>query len=239
MCMLTFDYPQTYAVTGSTEEQLAQLRSYIWQLVDMLNQADDGNKVGIGASDTAALRIELEKLRKALRDLEAKSGHGIPSGGTTGQALTKLSDSDYDTGWRTPTGGSGGGVDVSTVLDKVYPVGSIYMSVNSTNPKTLFGGTWVQIKDRFLLAAGTTYKAGATGGEAAHTLTASEMPSHNHAVYYPNAGAADHSAPGNYPDGPSDSTYYAIGSYTSSAGGGTAHNNMPPYLAVYVWKRTA
>lgn len=101
MCMLTFDYPQTYAVTGSTEEQLAQLRSYIWQLVDMLNQADDANGAGIGAA--------LEKLRKELRDLEAKSGHGIPSGGTTGQALTKLSDSDYDTGWRTPTGGSGGG----------------------------------------------------------------------------------------------------------------------------------
>lgn len=111
MCMLTFDYPQTYAVTGSTEEQLAQLRSYIWQLVDMLNQADDGNKAGIGAADTAAIRTELEKLRKALRDLEAKSGHGLPSGGTTGQALTKLSDSDYDTGWRTPAGGSGGGAD--------------------------------------------------------------------------------------------------------------------------------
>ena len=93
--MLTFDYPQTYAVTGSAEEQLAQLRSYIWQLVDMLNQADDGNKAGIGAADTAALRTELEKLRKALRDLEAKSGHGLPSGGTAGQALTKLSDSDY------------------------------------------------------------------------------------------------------------------------------------------------
>lgn len=89
------------------------------------------------------------------------------------------------------------------------------------------------------MAAGTTYKAGTTGGEATHTLTTSEMPSHNHAVYYPNAGAADHSAPGNYPDGPSDSTYYAVGSYTSSAGGGGAHNNMPPYLAVYVWKRTA
>lgn len=164
-----------------------------------------------------------------------------------GRAPGKIAVLD-ESGWvyyRTPAelksdiGASGGGVDVSTVLDKVYPVGSIYMSVNSTNPKTLFGGTWVQIKDRFLLAAGTTYKAGATGGEAAHTLTASEMPSHNHAVYYPNAGAADHSAPGNYPDGPSDSTYYAIGSYTSSAGGGTAHNNMPPYLSVYVWKRTA
>lgn len=116
MCMLTFDYPQTYAVTGSAEEQLAQLRSYIWQLVDALNQADDGNKAGIGVADTDALRSELEKLRKALRDLEAKSGHGLPSGGTTGQTLTKLSDSDYDTGWRTPAGGgeSGGGVDYVT-----------------------------------------------------------------------------------------------------------------------------
>lgn len=164
-----------------------------------------------------------------------------------GRAPGKIAVLD-DSGWvyyRTPSelksdiGASSGGADVSTVLDKVYPVGSIYMSVNSTNPKTLFGGTWVQIKDRFLLAAGTTYKAGATGGEATHTLTESEMPSHNHAVYFPNDGAADHSAPGNYPDGPSDSTYYAVGSYTSSAGGGGAHNNMPPYLAVYVWKRTA
>lgn len=109
MYMLTFDYPQTYAVAGSTDEQLAQLRSYIWQLVDALNQMEDGSGAGTGAADTAALRAELEKLRKALRDLEAKSGHGLPSGGTTGQALTKLSDSDYDTGWRTPSGGSGGG----------------------------------------------------------------------------------------------------------------------------------
>ena len=109
-----------------------------------------------------------------------------------------------ESGWvyyRTPAelksdiGASSGGVDVSTVLDKVYPVGAIYMSVNSTNPKALFGGTWVQIKDRFLLAAGTIYKAGATGGEATHTLTESEMPSHKHAVYYPNAGAADHPRP--------------------------------------------
>lgn len=123
MCMLTFDYPQTYAVTGSTEEQLAQLRSYIWQLVDVLNQADDANEAGIGAADTDALRTELEKLRKALRDLEAKSGHGLPSGGTTGQTLTKLSDSDYDTGWRTPTGGGSGGGTVQSV-NRVLPDGA-------------------------------------------------------------------------------------------------------------------
>ena len=119
MYMLTFDYPQTYAVASSAEEQLAQLRSYIWQLVDALNQMEDGSGAGTGAADTAALRTELEKLRKALRDLEAKSGHGLPSGGTTGQALTKLSDSDYDTGWRTPIGGSGGGTVQS--VNRVLP----------------------------------------------------------------------------------------------------------------------
>ena len=160
-----------------------------------------------------------------------------------GRAPGKIAVLD-DSGWvyhRTPAEllADIGAATVSAMLDKAYPVGSIYMSVNRTSPKTLFGGTWVQIKDKFLLAAGTTYKAGSTGGEAAHTLTASEMPNHKHAVYYPNAGAADHSAPANYPDGPSDSTYYAVGSYTSGTGGGGAHNNMPPYLAVYVWKRTA
>lgn len=60
MCMLTFDYPQTYAVTGSTEEQVAQLRSYIWQLVDALNQMEDGSGTRTGAADTAALRTEVD-----------------------------------------------------------------------------------------------------------------------------------------------------------------------------------
>lgn len=152
-----------------------------------------------------------------------------------------------DSGWmyyRTPAelksdiGASSGGADVSTVLNKVYPVGSIYMSVNSTNPKTLFGGTWVQIKDRFLLAAGTTYKAGATGGEATHKLTENEIPEHRHSIWYPNANGEQSAAIG-YPEAGSKNTWYAEASKTSGVGGGGAHNNMPPYLAVYVWKRTA
>ena len=57
---------------------------------------------------------------------------------------------------------------VSKIFDSIYPVGSIYMSVNSTSPETLFGGTWVQIKDTFLLSAGDTYTAGNTGGSATH-----------------------------------------------------------------------
>lgn len=62
------------------------------------------------------------------------------------------------------------------MFDLIYPVGSVYISVNNTNPAVLFGGTWVQIKDRFLLGAGTTYSNGTTGGEASHTLTTGELP---------------------------------------------------------------
>lgn len=126
------------------------------------------------------------------------------------------------------------------VAQLVYPVGAIYMSTVKTNPSTLFGfGTWERIQDTFLLAAGTTYAGGSTGGEATHTLTNSEIPSHNHAIFYPNASAGNDYAPIGYPNVGSKSTYWAVGSYTGDVGGGQAHNNMPPYLAVYVWKRTA
>jgi microcystin-dependent protein len=70
------------------------------------------------------------------------------------------------------------------IFDMIYPVGSLYWSKNPTNPGTLFGGTWTQIKDKFILAAGDTYTAGATGGEAKHQLTADEMPSHGHSLAF-------------------------------------------------------
>ena len=111
------------------------------------------------------------------------------------------------------------------------------MSVNATNPGTLFGGTWQQIQGRFLLAAGGGYSAGATGGEASHTLTAAEMPAHSHTVsggvlvWKANSNLTVRSEPGACSNGTSVTT--------STSGGNTAHNNMPPYLAVYVWKRTA
>lgn len=68
----------------------------------------------------------------------------------------------------------------SDIVNLIYPVGSIYMSVNEASPNTLFGGIWEQLKDKFLLGAGDTYTAGDTGGAASHTLTLDEMPSHSH-----------------------------------------------------------
>lgn len=118
----------------------------------------------------------------------------------------------------------------------LYPVGSIYMSVNSTNPSNYFGGTWERIKGKFLLAADDNiYKLGDTGGEATHTLTINEMPSHTH-KYLLSYGGNDPASGFNY-----GNTLAGMfdASFSKSAGGSQAHNNMPPYLAVYIWKRVA
>jgi hypothetical protein len=201
-----------------------------------------------------------------------------------------------------------------------FPVGSIYMNITNINPSTYFGGTWVQIKDCFLLAVGDTYKtAGATGGEASHTLTTEEMPSHTHtftgdshthtftgtshshglnnhthSFSCTTGGGGGHSHTVCHNDGTgtclnsgsssgtvrmtwsgtgdgylmkttsvSNHTHSVSGTTggnsgstadttaggtnssvtitgtNSSTGSGSAHNNMPPYITVYVWKRTA
>lgn len=123
---------------------------------------------------------------------------------------------------------------INNMFNLIYPVGSVYISVNSTNPASLFGGTWTQIKDRFLLACGSTYKAGATGGEATHTLTIAEMPSHNHTWGWKKSAASGNNA---WDSAGSDKTGTSS-DIIGNTGGGKPHNNMPPYLAVYMWKRT-
>jgi len=145
-------------------------------------------------------------------------------------------------------------------INKVYPVGSIYISVNNTNPSTLFGGQWEQIKDKFLLAAGDAYTNGSTGGEASHTLTVNEMPSHNHGsksltgnfrpiTYKSNPGqtgiislsgsnAADRTMSSGSAFGAQ--TFHVNATHThDSNGGGAAHNNLPPYFVVTMWRRIA
>lgn len=124
------------------------------------------------------------------------------------------------------------------ILDNVYPVGSIYMSVNSTNPKNLFGGTWEQIQGRFLFGMNSSYPAGSTGGEITHKLTQGEMPKHNHIIYAPNAGGPDEGAALGFPKVGSSNTWWAVACMTEQTGDNEAHNNMPPYLSVYIWKRT-
>ena len=153
------------------------------------------------------------------------------------------------------------------LVDLIYPVGSIYMSVNSTNPETLFTGTkWSKIEGKFLLGSSSSYGLGTSGGESTHKLTTDEMPSHTHTFTGNSSttssdGAHTHKYQKPYMTarqvmGGSGSRFTnfesvdttSAGAHThtvtasgtnSSTGGGVAHNNMPPYLAVNIWKRTS
>lgn len=123
-------------------------------------------------------------------------------------------------------------------IEIVYPIGSIYISVNNTNPNLLFGiGEWEAIEDRFLLGVGT-HTAGETGGEEIHTLTIDELPSHSH-QYKRHSLNMDDTDPTTGVDayGVSNKTLDERLGTTELSGGGQPHNNMPPYLTVYMWKR--
>ena len=126
----------------------------------------------------------------------------------------------------------------STIFDNIYPVGSIYMSVNDTNPSNLFGGTWTQLKDRFLLGAGSTYTNGSTGGSATQRLSVANLPSHTHPQYVATDGGST-SANLDYDGWVSNGKAVAQGIPTGATGSGTAFNIMPPYLVVYMWQRTS
>lgn len=148
------------------------------------------------------------------------------------------------------------------VINAVYPVGSIYISTGSTNPGTVFGvGTWAQIsRGRTIVGEGTsdaTYAAAATGGESTHQLTDAEMPSHNHSGTTSSDGGHTHNIDTIQSDGTGSRILYeGLGSIsdsqntkssgahthtmtTDTKGSDAAHNNMPPYLVVYIWERTA
>ena len=126
----------------------------------------------------------------------------------------------------------------STIFDNIYPVGSIYMSVNDTNPANLFGGTWTQLKDRFLLGAGSTYTNGSTGGSATQKLSAANLPSHTHPQYIATDGGST-SANLDYNGWVSNGKAVAQGIPTGATGQGTRFDIMPPYLVVYMWQRTS
>lgn len=167
------------------------------------------------------------------------------------QKLTSKLAVDVNVGdTKTPVYFSGGVPVACNLLDSIYPVGSIYMSVSDNSPQNFLGGNWERINGRFLLGAGDGYNAGDTGGAATHKLTESEMPNHMHRIIAPSAVSGGSSnwmaVVGGNPVVRTNVSYtIASGTNivsnlnTNNVGGGNAHNNMPPYLVVYIWKRTA
>lgn len=142
------------------------------------------------------------------------------------------------------------------LLDIVYPVGSIYHSMNATSPADSVGGTWTKIKT-FLYGADSANQA---GGEATHTLTVNEMPHHNHipssfngsipgsetweycfhVLNFDSGGGTQPSGRyGAIPIGANNNVVRFCSNKDAQAGGGAAHNNLPPYTTCFIWYRTA
>lgn len=114
------------------------------------------------------------------------------------------------------------------------------MNTNNVNPQSIFGGIWQKIEGRFLLGSSSSYVLGSLGGEATHTLTISEMPSHNHKYIYKimyGVGGYGHKTSGEiYTIANNNNNLESqFDNYSSNTGGSQPHNNMPPYLAVYIY----
>lgn len=150
-------------------------------------------------------------------------------------------------------------------LDSVYPIGSVYISANGANPNAIIGGTWEEFATgRTLIGYDPSdndlTETGMTGGEKTHVLTLDELPSHNHSASTGGAGKHTHTVgyrkrQDAYGKGTMDAMHWNTGTASTiatsevadhshtvtvgSTGSGMAHNNMPPYITVRMWKRTA
>lgn len=154
-------------------------------------------------------------------------------------------------------GGASAKVTLSNLLKLVYPVGAIYIGGASTSPATLFGfGTWTRIEGKFIVGVSdsdTDFDLDDTGGAKTVTLTEAEMPSHTHVQnshahapgsgnahwnYNSSGGTAIAAAGSNYRLSTANNTASTTATNQNTGGGG-AHENLPPYIAKYIWQRTA
>lgn len=120
----------------------------------------------------------------------------------------------------------------------IYPVGAIFVSTSAVSPAAVFGGTWKLLNDVFLLAGSKkSFPYGSKGGTKEVTLTASQMPMHAHQFSRTPIVSVELTAGGNYYAEQSTAVGKLVAQNTETAGGGKAHTNMPPYLAVYAWER--
>ncbi|HEP2841436.1 TPA: hypothetical protein VCI50_000112 [Streptococcus pyogenes] len=138
------------------------------------------------------------------------------------------------------------GLTKTEILDMIYPVGSIYISISSSNPSYTMGGTWQRFANGKTLVGVDEYdidfnSPSRTGGEKAHQTTVEEMPSHTHQF---NTEAAGSPIALGWENGNNSAMRAKLGNYTlglptTSVGGNKPHNNLQPYVTVYMWRRTA
>lgn len=211
-----WEYQYTINETPLTAEQLAAINSGITAdlVTEFGNKQNALNQTQLNAVNSGITASLVDTFNKKQNALNTSQLAAVNSG-ITQSLVSQFSQ--------------------KTTLLEVYPVGSIYMSVNNVDPANLFGGTWEQIKDRFLLSAGDIYANGSTGGEATHTLTIAEMPKHTHVQ---SGGASGVNDDGNVVQRGYSSPLKPT-AVVGETGDNQPHNNMPPYLVVNMWKRTA
>ena len=191
---------------GSQEEEIAALKSYIYQLVEEVSFRLD----------------DIDSKEKTIEE------------GISAELVEEM-------------------IEKKTTLDYIHPVGQIFITVDSSfDPNESWGGTWVLLKDVFLIGAGNDYTIGSTGGEATHTLTEAQLPSvtGSFKIRKSAGGVADtaYAVSGKFTKSEVTEDYSSVNvsggnqtaqQITYAFGSGEAHNNMPPYKAVNMWQRTA
>ena len=163
---------------------------------------------------------------------------------TTGAFTTVAASSTVTAASHINTTGGQFQLNGTNIFDKIYPVGSIYTNAAvSTNPATFFGfGPWTAFGDGKVMVGIDSEDTAfdtveETGGAKTHTLSTAEIPSHSHVEQVANQVG---SAGGNFASGTDQDYGVHTGTYsTQNTGGGAAHNNLQPYIVVYMWKRTA
>ncbi|MDY5862365.1 phage baseplate protein, partial [Agathobacter sp.] len=225
---------------GKTETDLARMA-----VATPVNDDDAANKKyvvdaiktgGFGALDGATFTpsVSSDGVLSWTNDKGKTNPASVNIKGPKGDAFTYADfTSEQLAALRGPKGDKG---DPLSVLE-AYPIGSIYISTNETSPETLFGGKWSEIHGAFLFANSALHQAGEIGGEEAHTLTVDEMPSHQHSIPYPNSAGPEEAAIAYPAESDTNKSWGAEMCKTRSAGNSVAHNNMPPYLSVYMWER--
>lgn len=126
------------------------------------------------------------------------------------------------------------------VLDTYYPIGKIYITVGNENPNETVGGTWIKFGSGKCLVGVDTSQTEFNvvekiGGEKTHTLTIEEMPNHTHIEKYVGVNWYQHGTSGDWNISSALEPYRETG----NTGGDKSHNNLQPYITVYMWKRTA
>ena len=245
------EYQETQAITSGTA-YFNVLKSDAVLADDIFKTADAGQQLHADVETLGDMYGNLYDALAAIKDIQGSLGSTtltVADLGSLEEAIRGVKEFvEYEERDNTE--------DKNNVFLRVYPVGSIYMSLDDTNPAMLFGGTWEQIKDKFLLSAGDTYESGTSGGSASHThgLTKAYAkaylgalpgkdgkyglamsPVYSNVSYVINGGRfyVTDANPYSYNDPNPVTTGTGLGGNTDSS------TNIPPYLTVYMWKRIA